>query len=77
MPKARGVAEEIIPIKIATVTSNDSVTLIYLGKRVEQLLNLKKKDRVILYVDKKRKRLICEKRPPVESVEEGRHKCHK
>jgi len=77
MPKARGVAEEIIPIKIATVTSNDSVTLIYLGKRVEQLLNLKKKDRVILYVDKKRKRLIVEKIPPVESVEEGRHKCHK
>jgi len=70
--KVRGIAEELVPVKISKVTSNDSTTLIYLGKRIERLLGLKKRDQVVLYIDKKRRRLIVEKVPPLEGIgEEG------
>jgi len=53
--------EELVPIKIVKVTSNDNTPLIYLPVEVRRVLGLGKGDRVLLYIDSATRRLVIEK----------------
>jgi len=53
--------EDLIPIRIVKVTSNDTSPLIYLPADVRRVLKIKKGDRLLLSVDRELKRLIAEK----------------
>lgn len=51
------------PIKIVKVSSNDTVPLIYLPKEVRERLNLRKGDKVILYINADGSYLLLQKVP--------------
>lgn len=70
---------ELIPIKIAKVTSNNDWPLIYLPADAKRLLGLEKGVRVLIYVDPEGESLVIKKvkttgkvgelAPPAERVE--------
>jgi len=61
--------EKLILIRVSKISSNDSSPLIYLPKEVRRALDLKKGDRVMLYVDPHSKRLVIEKVPALPPTE--------
>jgi len=55
---------DLIPIKVSKVSTNDDWPLIYLPKEAIKRLDLKKGDKVILYLNLDGSRLIIEKVTP-------------
>jgi bifunctional DNA-binding transcriptional regulator/antitoxin component of YhaV-PrlF toxin-antitoxin module len=62
--------EELIPVRIVKVTSNDTTPLIYLPADVQRALKIRKGDRLLLYIDRKRNRLIAQKVAEADQLSE-------
>jgi len=61
--------DQLTPIQVVKVTSNDTTPLIYLPIEIRRILDIKKGDRLLLYVDSTG-RLVAEKVPPVTRLKE-------
>ena len=53
--------EELTPIKIVKVTSNDTMLLVYLPSEIRKSLGLTKGNKLIFYVNKSLTRIVLEK----------------
>jgi bifunctional DNA-binding transcriptional regulator/antitoxin component of YhaV-PrlF toxin-antitoxin module len=53
--------EALLPIKVVKVSANDGVPLIYLPVDVRRALNIKKGDRLLLFLDLRQRQLIARK----------------